>query len=404
MLFWIIFLVQLPAAIIIVTRFIKAASRQPPIAVGISTPAMTGKVSVIIPTLNEAERITPCLAGMMLQGPEVREIIVVDSNSTDGTQKIVNSHAKKDQRIRLITDDPLPAGWVGRPWALHTGFSASSPESEWVMGLDADTRPKAGAVAGVIAAAEAATYDLVSLSPQFILKYPGEAWLQPALLTTLIYRFGASGTTAPNPERILANGQLFFCRRSVLSAVNGYRTAKSSFCDDVTLARNIAAKGFKVGFLDGTRVLKVRMYEGMKETWQEWGRSLDLKDATRPRQLLFDLWLLLSTQALPLLIVLGALFFSPFDNSRPAAVPALLILNVFLLVTRWILLFFILPSYDLSKNKGRWLFWLSPTADPAAFWRIVLSSLTPPKKWRGRIYNRQSLREHGLGDSSRSKF
>ena len=31
--------------------------------------------------------------------------------------------------------------------------------------------------------------------------------------------------------------------------------ARQSFCDDVTLARNAAKEGFKVGFLDGAKVL-----------------------------------------------------------------------------------------------------------------------------------------------------
>ena len=41
----------------------------------------------------------------------------------------------------------------------------------------------------------------------------------------------------------------FLCRRSVLAQAGGYTSARNSFCDDVTLARNIAAQGFKVGFL-----------------------------------------------------------------------------------------------------------------------------------------------------------
>ena len=31
--------------------------------------------------------------------------------------------------------------------------------------------------------------------------------------------------------------------------------------------------------MDGAEVLQVRMYEEMVDTWQGWGRSLNLKDA-----------------------------------------------------------------------------------------------------------------------------
>ncbi len=185
----------------------------------------------------------------------------------------------------------------------------------------------------------------------------------------------------------MANGQCFLCRRSVLSEMGGYISAKGSFCDDVTLARNIAAEGFKVGFLDGSQVLKVRMYEGMRETWQEWGRSLDLKDASPTAQVWSDLWLLSATQGLPLLIVLSYLLFSlPVDVSLSSRF-LLFGLNLFLLLIRFALLLGIAPAYDFSQAKASWLFWLSPLADPLAVLRIFLSAMKTPTKWRGRVYS-----------------
>ncbi len=378
-------IMQAPATALLLSRLLKGPSRRPPIAPLATTPEQLGKVSVVVPTLNEADRISPCLAGLTRQSYEVRETIVVDSYSQDGTPDLVKAAQQKDPRFRLINDDPLPKGWVGRPWALHNGFLYSSPNSEWVLGIDADTQPQPGLVAALVKTAETEGYDLVSLSPQFILKSPGEWWLQPALLMTLLYRFDPAGTANQSPERVMANGQCFLCRRSVLAAVGGYTSARSSFCDDVTLARHIASQGYKVGFLDGAKVLKVRMYEGVAQTWQEWGRSLDLKDASSPSQILGDLWLLLSVQGLPLILVICLLFSLPFSLSSSPFL-FLLGLNLFLLLIRFALLFAIASSYDRSQSKGKWAFWLSPLADPFAFFRILLSSLRTPKQWRGRIY------------------
>ena len=380
-------LIQLPATAILLSRLLKGPSRHPPIIPSFPTPELLGSVSVVVPTLNEAERISPCLALLSRQSYEVREITIVDSNSQDGTPDLVKAAGQKDPRFRVITDDPLPPGWVGRPWALHSGFLHSSEQSEWFLGIDADTQPQPGLVASLVKTATAEGYDLVSLSPQFILKYPGECWLQPALLITLLYRFDSAGVDTSVAERVMANGQCFLCRRSALAHVGGYTSAGSSFCDDVTLARNIAASGFKVGFLDGAKVLKVRMYEGAWETWQEWGRSLDLKDASSSAQLWGDLWLLFSVQALPLPILLTYLLLSPhlpISSSPPLLL--LLGLNSFLLAIRFALLFAIAPSYDRTTAKGGWLFWLSPLADPLAVLRIFLSAFRKPTRWRGRSY------------------
>ena len=386
-------LIQVPATAILLSRLLKGPSRHPPIEPQAPVPELLAKVSVVVPTLNEAQRISPCLAGLSRQSYEVREITVVDSNSEDGTPDLVKAAQQKDPRFRIITDDPLPTGWVGRPWALHNGFLHSSEQSEWILGMDADTQPSPGLVAGLVKTAQAGGYDLVSLSPQFILKYPGECWLQPALLITLLYRFDPAGVNTQVSERVMANGQCFLCRRSVLAQVGGYTSARSSFCDDVTLARNIAALGFKVGFLDGAKVLKVRMYEGAAQTWKEWGRSLDLKDASSRAALWGDLWLLLAVQGLPLHIVLSYLFLSlplplsPEGTTSFLSPPLLLLgLNLFLLAIRIALLFAIAPSYDRTQATGGWLFWLSPLADPMAVLRIFLSAFRTPTQWRGRKY------------------
>lgn len=382
---------QLPATAILLSRLLKAPNRHPPLEPEIATPDLIGKVSVVVPTLNEADRISPCLEGLTRQSYEVREVIVVDSRSQDGTPDLVKRAQQQDPRFRLITDDPLPPEWIGRPWALHTGFLNSSEQSEWILGIDADTQPAPGLVASLLQTAIGEGYDLISLSPQFILKYPGELWLQPSLLLTLVYRFGSAGDTTNPAERVMANGQCFLCRRSLLVQLGGYTSARSSFCDDVTLARYAAAQGAKVGFSDGAKVLQVRMYEGAVETWQEWGRSLDLKDAASPGQVWGDLWLLLSIQGLPLLVLPGLLSLALLGQASSLVMTALA-LNGFLVAIRVALLWAIVPSYDWSQAPITWTFWLSPLSDPLAVLRIFLSSVQRPTQWRGRSYGVKSER------------
>lgn len=382
--------IQLPAVMVLLSRLLKGPTRRRPLQPRAAAPAQTGTVSVVVPTLNEAQRIAPCLDGLARQTEEVREIVVVDSRSTDGTPDLVKAAQKQDSRFQLLTDDPLPSAWVGRPWALHYGYTHSSPESKWVLGIDADTQPQPGLVAALISAAEAENYDLVSLSPRFILRSPGEIWLQPALLMTLIYRFGPAGAAGDGAERVMANGQCFLCRRQLLDQLGGYTVARKSFCDDVTLARHAAQTGAKVGFWDGALLLKVRMYDGWQETWKEWGRSLDLKDASSTGQVWSDLWFLASVQALPWLSVPVLLL-----GEHSLTIQLALFLNGLLIAARFALQLAIVSSYDLSDARGRWVFWLSPLADPLAVLRIGLSSFRTPTTWRGRQYD--------LGDVSCSE-
>ncbi|KGF71464.1 hypothetical protein DO97_19515, partial [Neosynechococcus sphagnicola sy1] len=123
-------LFQLPAVAILLSRLLRGPLRHPSLQPQGASPEWLGTVSVVIPTLNEVQRLTPCLQGLTRQGYEVREITVVDSRSQDGTPDLVKRFQQHDPRLRLLTDDPLPPGWVGRPWALHTGvFKQFPPES-----------------------------------------------------------------------------------------------------------------------------------------------------------------------------------------------------------------------------------------------------------------------------------
>ena len=378
---------QLPATLILLSRLLGGAKRPTPLEPRTTTPEQLGSVSVLVPTLNEVERIGPCLFGLTRQSYEVREILIVDSNSQDGTREKVLQAQKIDPRFRLLSDDPLPSGWIGRPWALHYGFLHSNHHSEWILGVDADTEPQAGLIASLLATAEGQGYDLLSVAPRFVLKYPGEWWLQPALLMSLLYRVQSPGIFSPLPERVMANGQCFLCRRSVLQQLQGYTKAANSFCDDVTLAREIALAGFKVGFFDGTKVIKVRMYDGALQTWQEWGRSLALQDATTKSALWGDVWFLLCVQGLPLCLCLF-LFTCVLLGYSCLTLSLALWLNLFLVAIRFALLWAIANSYERPQKQSlaSWLFWVSPLADPLAWLRILLSASNRPTRWRGRIY------------------
>ena len=343
-----------------------------------ATGGRRGTVTVVVATLNEARRIAPCLAGLAAQGDELAEVLVVDSRSTDGTRDLVARAAASDPRIRLVDDGPLPEGWVGKVWALERGLREA--RTEWVLGIDADVEPLPGMVGGVVRAADALRYDAVSFGPRFAGQGAAERWLQPALLTGLVYRFGAAGERAPDPDRVMANGQCFLARRDVLVRHGGYAPARASFCDDVTLARHLARQGARVGFLDGSRLLLTRAYASAGEMWREWGRSIDLKDGATPLRQAGDVLFLLLVQGAPLPILAvaaaGGLREAGTAGAWLAGVCATLVgVRVLMNVA-------LRGSY---AERGP-TYWLSPLADPLAALRILLSSLRRPRRWRGRDY------------------
>jgi dolichol-phosphate mannosyltransferase len=368
---------QVSALVVLVMRLLPGRTRRAPTAPCLDELHDT-TVSAIVATLNEAARIAPCLAGLRAQGRPLLEVLVVDSRSTDGTREIVEEAAALDGRVRLLTDDPLPEGWVGKVWALEHGLRAA--RGEWVLGLDADTEPMPGLVAGVIAAARELRYDVVSFSPTFAAQSGLEQLIQPALLRTLIYRTGAAGSES-HPDRVLANGQCFLARRDVLLGQGGYAPARASFADDVTLARYLARRGERVGFLDGSQLYLVRSYRSASEMWREWGRSVDLADATGALRQWLEIAFLVAVQGLPLLVLI-TLGMAARESPLTFAARVLALVNGALLAVSLLLLLPLSRSYQ----RAGFLFWLSWLADPLAVVRIVMSTVDRRRAWRGRRY------------------
>ncbi|MBX3175393.1 MAG: glycosyltransferase [Gemmatimonadaceae bacterium] len=371
-------LLQTLLAALLAWRLMGGRRRRPaetPRADGADLPPLT----IVVATLNESARIGPCLRGLQAQGAPVREILVVDSGSTDGTRELVLAAADSDPRIQLLTDPPLPADWIGKAWALQ--FATEQASSPWVLGMDADTEALPGCAAAVLAAAQRDGFDVVSFAARFDGQTAAERWLQPALLITLLYRGGAPGDARVRPDRVMANGQCFLARREVLLAQGGYVPVRQSFAEDVSLVRHLARRGVSVGFLDGSRLYLVRSYTGLRQMWREWGRSLDLKDATTKLRQAGDTAFVVLAQGaqLPLAVWLaGAWPTLPAGGWRSTIAAA----TAFLVGVRWLLLLAIAPSY--ARRGPSW--WLSPLADPIAALRLVMSSLRRPRQWRTRSY------------------
>jgi dolichol-phosphate mannosyltransferase len=368
---------QAVALAVLVWRLEGGRKRSPPV-VPLTDGVDDTTVSVLLPTLDEARRIGPCLAGLHAQGPPLAEVIVIDSGSTDDTRSQVDAIARVDARFRIVDDRPLPDGWIGKVWALERGRAVAS--GAWLLGIDADTEPAPGLVAGVVTAARTHGFDLVSFSPCFAGMTAGEQWLQPAILTTLVYRTGAAGGRGARADALLANGQCFLARASVLARHDGYSAARRSFSDDVTLVRHYARLGCRVGFLDGSRLYRVRSYESLSQMWREWGRSIDLRDSTTLLRQIADAWFLVLTMALPLPLL--ALIATRTITGPPNAIDALVAINAVLVLIRVLLLGALAASYDRPGAT----FWLSPLADPLAVLRVWLSTLRRPRAWRGRLY------------------
>ena len=96
------------------------------------------KVSIIIPVYNEARTVSELLQNVWEQPLEIeREIIIIESNSKDGSRELVNKFAEEKEKlvpgsVRVIFQD-IPNG---KGFAIREGFNHAS--GDIILIQDAD--------------------------------------------------------------------------------------------------------------------------------------------------------------------------------------------------------------------------------------------------------------------------
>lgn len=92
-------------------------------------------ISIVIPTLNEAENINRLLSHLLNNSSEenIAEIIVVDCNSEDETQKIVANYTLSTEKVKLLKS--------GRGRAKQMNLGAKNAASSILYFLHADSFP-----------------------------------------------------------------------------------------------------------------------------------------------------------------------------------------------------------------------------------------------------------------------
>ncbi len=346
-------LVRVASTVGVLWRLARAARPTPPLTHA-AISAVPRTISVLIPARNEKARLEPCLAGLR-HAPGVVEVIVIDDGSTDGTADLARRLG-----ARVVVAQPLPPGWAGKAWALDQGLRAAA--GEWIVTLDADTRPDPSLPGALVARMLADRLDFATVAGCFDCPTPGSRWLHPALLTTLVYRYGP-----PGPHTDLANGQCMAARRRAWIDTGGLEPVAADTVEDVALARHLRQLGWSVSLLDGAELLTVQMYESFAETWSGWGRSIALDGVDSRSRQLAHLAALTATQALPLLRLVA----------RRGD-----LLDAGLLVCRLGTLAGTARAYR-RRSVG---YWLSPFADGAAVGRLAWSIIRPARAWRGRSY------------------
>lgn len=231
-------------------------------------PRVAPELSIIVPARNEARQIEQCVRSLLAQDYPHFEILVVDDRSHDDTAAIVARLAAEDPRVQLIGGEPLPAGWVGKPWALHQ--AAQRARGEWLLFTDADTIHEPNASTASLVYARAHNLDVLSVLTEQLMVTPSERILLPSILWIIAFSIGSlDAINDPANESALFNGQYILMLRRVYHAIGGHEAVRGEIAEDLELARLFKRdRRFRSALVGASGLVRVRMYRSLGEIWE----------------------------------------------------------------------------------------------------------------------------------------
>ena len=213
--------------------------------------AISPAISVVIPVRDEAARIEACIRGILAQTIAVREVIVLDSGSTDGTLEIL----ARFPEVRVIAIDPAAFNHgetrnvgvraASSEWVLLTVGDARAVDTQWIERLTAGVLDDA--VVGVCGA------QVVPHDPAF---NPVE-WFRPVgepQITRVQFASPEAFDRLSPAEKLAAaswDDVTALYRRDVLLALPFQRT---SYAEDAIWARDALRAGHALVYNPAARV------------------------------------------------------------------------------------------------------------------------------------------------------
>lgn len=278
-------------------------------------------VSAIIPARNEEASIARAVESVAAQR-EVGEVIVVNDQSTDRTGAILRELAARIPKLRVMAAGELPAGWVGKNYAVSLGAAAA--QGDWLLFTDADTYHYPGSTRRALSDAVEHGAALVSYSPEQEMETWWERSLIPIVYCRLAGRFSYARVNDPEQADAAANGQYLMILRDVYRSVGGHASMAGEVLEDVALARRVKGARYKIYFTAPMGVVRTRMYRSFRAMWEGWTKNLYPLMGGKPSVVLREIsgWL-----AGALLIVLcGAVFLK--NHAAGWMLPAVIVAAV----------------------------------------------------------------------------
>jgi len=236
-------------------------------------------VALVVPGRDEAEHLPATLPELCEQAYPGLTVVFVDDASTDATPAITAELAARyPDRLEVVRNqaDP-PAGWVGKPWAVHRGVQRLAeleadgrPKAQYLCFTDADLHWAPDCLRSAMAHLLAERADVCGLFPRLTFGSPLEAIPQLQMVTALglLMPFERAMDPDAHPDEAIIGGGFILVRRDLYDSVGGHEAVADKVLEDIEMGRVLKRAGGRLTIGFGADLQWCRMYDGWADQWE----------------------------------------------------------------------------------------------------------------------------------------
>jgi len=229
-------------------------------------------LSVIVPARNEGDSLPLTLPSWLDQDYPGSEVILIDDESTDGTEECARSIASRSNRaIRIIKGTLPPPGWTGKLWALQQGINVST--GEWLLFTDADIRHCPNLWRELVTKALTEQREMVSLMAFLDTEGMWARLLIPAFVYFFHFMYPFVKVRDSRSKISAAAGGCVLISRRALDTIGGIAGHRNAIIDDMALARRIKQAGMPLSLSLTISAVSIRPYRRLSDIWDMVARS-----------------------------------------------------------------------------------------------------------------------------------
>ncbi len=217
-------------------------------------------ISVIFAARDEAEKLSSALATLLAQDYLRYELIAVDDRSTDSTGAILRQFSETNSRLKVITVNDLPPGWLGKPHALARG--AEQATGEWLLFTDADVHFAPDVLRRAVRLTRDRKWDHLALLSGFDMRGFWEIVTLTYFMVGFILANEPWRAANPRSRRYIGIGAFQLVSRAAYDACGGHRRLAMEVVEDMKLGKLIKNAGFRSGLGVAPESVWLRWYSG----------------------------------------------------------------------------------------------------------------------------------------------